>query len=188
MARPPKARLPIKIAALQLFVESGVHATGIREIAKHAGCSEAALYRHWANKEALVGSLYREHLAEVNRLLEEAISGQSTLEAKVRAAATAVYKLYDEHPLVFRFVLLVQHELAKHLEAGTRTPHGVVVDLCRWAAERGEAKGDPVLHAAALTGIFLNTATYVLYGRLPGPLLRYVEPVTKTALLVLKQG
>ena len=188
MARPPKARLPIKTAALQLFVESGVHATGIREIAKRAGCSEAALYRHWANKEALVGSLYREHLSEVNRLLEEAIASQTSLADKVRAAVTSVYQLYDEQPLVFRFVLLVQHELAKHLEPGTRTPHAVVVDLCRWAVEQGEAKGDPILHAAALTGIFLNTATYALYGRLPGPLLRYVEPVTKTALLVLKQG
>ena len=84
-------------------------------------------------------------------------------------------------------MLLVQHELAKHLELGTRTPHAVVVDLCRWAVEQGHATGDAVLHAAALTGIFLNTATYALYGRLPGPLMRYVEPVTVTSLRVLGQ-
>ena len=49
-----------------------MHATGIREIAKHAGCSEAALYRHWSNKEQLVTDLFKEHLAEVVALIDSA--------------------------------------------------------------------------------------------------------------------
>lgn len=186
MARPPKARQPLKLAALQLFVESGIHATGIREIAKHAGCSEAALYRHWANKEALVGSLFREHLAEVTRLLDEAIAGATTIEAKVLAATQATYRLYDEQPLVFRFVLLVQHELAKTLEPDLRMPQDVVIDLVKSAIAAGEAKGDAGLLSAALVGIFLQTATYVLYGRLPGPLLNYAKPVAEIALRILR--
>ncbi len=186
MARPPKARAPLKLAALQLFVESGVHATGIREIAKHAGCSEAALYRHWANKEALVGSLFREHLGEVTRILDEAIAAAPTIEGKVIAATEACYRLYDEQPLVFRFVLLVQHELAKTLESELRMPQDVVVDLVKAAIATGEAKGDAALMSAALVGVFLQTATYVLYGRLPGPLMAYVDPVAKTALRILR--
>lgn len=186
MARPPKARKPIKEAALQLFVESGVHATGIREIAKAAGCSEAALYRHWANKEALVASLFREHLQEVNHLLEQAIAEAGPFPDKVRAAAKAVYQLYDDQPLVFRFVLLVQHELAKHLEPEIRTPHDVVTDLVNEGIAAGEVKGDPALMASWLAGIFLNTATYVLYGRLPPPMIRYAEPVADVALRILR--
>jgi AcrR family transcriptional regulator len=175
MARPPKARKPIKEAALQLFVESGVHATGIREIAKAAGCSEAALYRHWANKEALVASLFREHLQEVNHLLEQGIAEAPTFPEKVLAAAKAVYQLYDDQPLVFRFVLLVQHELAKHLEPEIRTPHDVVVDLVQEGIAAKEVNGDPALLASWLSGIFLNTATYVLYGRLKPPMIAYAE-------------
>ena len=192
MARPPKARAPLKASALELFVERGVHATGIREIAKHAGCSEAALYRHWANKEALVVALFQEHLTEVRRLLDEAIAGAATLEEKVRAACRACYRLYDEHPRVFRFVLLVQHELSKSLPSGLRMPQDVVIDLVKTGITLGEvprgAKGEEPLLAAAVIGIFLEVAIFVLYGRLPGPLSRYVEPVTQSAMRVLKKS
>jgi AcrR family transcriptional regulator len=191
MARPPKARLPLKLAALELFVEQGVHGTGIRDIAKHAGCSEAALYRHWANKEALVTALFREHLGDVRTILEAAISGETAFEDKVRAACRACYKLYDEQLQVFRFVLLVQHELAKSLPSDLRMPQDVVTDLIKAAVASGdlrrEAKGEEALMAAAVIGIFLETAVFVLYGRLPGPLSRYVEQVTQAALRVVRR-
>lgn len=191
MARPPKARLPLKQAALELFVEQGVHGTGIRDIAKHAGCSEAALYRHWANKEALVNALFREHLGDVRTILEQAVVSGATFEDKVRAACRACYTLYDEHPRVFRFVLLVQHELAKDIPSDLRMPQDVVTDLVKDAIARGEirreAKGEEPLLAAAVIGIFLETAVFALYGRLPGPLSRYVEPVTQAALRVLRR-
>jgi AcrR family transcriptional regulator len=185
MSRPPKARLPLKEAALQLFVEHGVHATGIREIARHAGCSEAALYRHWSNKEALVDQLFREHLGEVTAILDQAIASHAALGDKVLSASRACYRLYDEQPLVFRFVLLVQHELAKDLEPELRTPQDVVTELVREAVARKQATGDPVVKAAAMIGVFLQTATFVLYGRLPGPLSLYAEPVAQTAMRIL---
>jgi AcrR family transcriptional regulator len=186
MARPPKARLPLKQAALELFVTRGVHAAGIRDIAKHAGCSEAALYRHWTSKEDLVATLFREHLADVRTALENAIASATTLDGKAKAACAACYRIYDEQPLVFRFVMLVQHELAKDLPADLRMPQDVVIDMVRWAIDQGEVTGDAVIHAAALIGIFLQTANFVLYGRLPGPLSRYVDAVTAEALRVLK--
>ncbi len=190
MARPPKAREPLKQAALELFVEHSVHGTGIREIAKHAGCSEAALYRHWANKDALVAALFQEHMTEVRNLLESAIAKETTLEAKVKAACRAAYKLYDEHPQVFRFVLLVQHELAKTIPPDMRMPQDVVTDLVREAAAKGEipklAKGEDSLMAAAVIGIFLETAVFVLYERVQGPLSRYVDLVALSALRVLR--
>ncbi len=186
MARPPKARVPLKLAALQLFVERGVHATGIREIAKHAGCSEAALYRHWSNKDDLVDKLFREHLVEVTDLLSAAIAAEATIPAKIEAAVRACYKLYDEQPLVFRFVLLVQHEVSKNIDGEQRMPHDVVIELAEAAKKAGEAKGDAVVLAAALIGVFLQTATYVLYGRLPGPLSAYAKTVAATAMRILK--
>jgi hypothetical protein len=86
---------------------------------------------------------------------------------------------------VFRFVLLVQHELSKNLEENVRTPQTVVTDLVRDAIKSGEATGDPVLKAAALIGIFLQVATSVLYARLPGPLSIYANPVAAMAMKVL---
>jgi AcrR family transcriptional regulator len=192
MARPPKAREPLKLAALELFVDYSVHGTGIRDIAKHAGCSEAALYRHWQNKDALVSALFQEHLSEVRGLIESAIAKEKNVEGRVRAACRACYKLYDEQPKVFRFVLLVQHELAKTIPQDARMPQDVVADLIRGAAENNEiaklAKGEDLVLAAAVIGIFLETAIFVLYERIPGPLSRYVEPVTQAALRVMRKN
>ncbi|GDY14673.1 TetR family transcriptional regulator [Planctomycetota bacterium] len=195
MPRPPKARAPLKQAALELFVERGVHAAGIRELARHAGCSEAALYRHWENKEALVRALYVEHLAEVMALLDAAITtakaaaSEPLIAVQVRQAVKAAYRLYDEQPLVFRFILLIQHELAKELPPDYRVPNDVVIDLIKAAIARNEIPPcDPALHASWLVGMFLETATFVLYGRLPGPLSQHVDGVTAAVLRVLRVG
>lgn len=185
MSRPPKAREPLKLAALELFVENGVHATGIREISRAAGCSEAALYRHWANKDDLVRSLFQEHMDEVVSILDAAVTEADSLAERVRKCAHAAFNLYDEQPLVFRFVLLVQHELARHLPEDMRFPQDVIRDLVRQAIADGECAGDVELHTAWLLGIFLHTAEFVLYGVLPGPLVRYTDDVQQTALRIL---
>ncbi|MHC4610287.1 MAG: helix-turn-helix domain-containing protein, partial [Planctomycetota bacterium] len=53
MARPVRFKTAIYQSAQKLFGERGLSGTGIREIAKQAGVSEAALYRHWKGKKAL---------------------------------------------------------------------------------------------------------------------------------------
>ncbi len=177
MPRPPKAREPLKQAALQLFVERGIHATGIREIAKHAGCSEAALYRHWANKDTLVHDLFAEFLVDVVAMLDEALQKGDDPEEQLSGAITAAYKLYDSNPLVFRFVLLVQHELSKDLDKELRMPQDAISEFIDGLVKKGICKGNPYLISASLIGIFLQTAQYVIYGRLPGPLSNYTDDV-----------
>ena len=184
MSRPTIAKEPLRQAALALFVEKGVHGASIRDIAKGAGVSEAALYRHWANKDALVLALYCEHLAEVTALLDAAIHGK-ILVAAIHDATAAAFALYDREPLVFRFVLHIQHGVANLMPPGLRTPHDVVIDLVRAAIARGEVVGDPVLLGGCLVGLFLQTATYVQYGRIPGPLAAHTTAVVATAMRVL---
>ena len=184
MSRPPRARHPIKDAALELFVERGVHATGSREIAKQAGCSEAALYRHWTNKEDLVSSLFREHIGEVVERLDTALASAEGFADKIRAATAAAYALYDEQPLVFRFVLLVRHEQAEFLATDRpRMPQDVLIELIG-----SQVGNDPVkstVLAASAMGTFLQTAEFVVYGRLEGPLERYADQVSDLVLKLI---
>ena len=181
MSRPPRARQPIKDAALDLFVTQGVHATGIREIAKCAGCSEAALYRHWANKEDLVSSLFAEHIGEVVERLETAIA-DADFASQIHGATRAIYELYDEHPLVFRFVLLVRHEQVEFIKGKLRMPQDVLTELIA-----GKVHDDyrARLLAAAAMGMFLQTAEFVVYGRLEGPLARYSDDVADLVLKIV---
>lgn len=52
-----QARHRILDAARELFVEHGVDAVTMREIAKRLGCSATALYLHFRDKEALIREL-----------------------------------------------------------------------------------------------------------------------------------
>jgi len=188
MPRPPRALAPLKEAALRLFVEHGIDGTGIRELAKAAGCSEAAIYRHWTNKEALVRALYTEHLDAVCAILDAAVSDtthQTTLETQVHSAVSALYRLFDQQPLVFRFVLLARHDFDLARELHMRTPLNIVHAMAQRAIDDGRATGDAGILAAALTGTFLETATFVLYDRLPGPLSQHANRVAALALHLL---
>jgi AcrR family transcriptional regulator len=190
MARPPRSRQPIKDAALRLFVEGGIAATGVRDIAKAAECSEAALYRHWANKEELVRSLFKEHLGEVVGLLDEALNGEearnTATDERLRTAIAALYRLYDRQPHVFRFVLLVQHELAPFLTEDDPTAHRLIQEFTKGLVERGESSDDPIILAAALIGVVMETASRVVYGVLPAPLSDHAEAVTAFCLRLVR--
>ena len=178
MPRPPKAKQPIKDAALRLFVEQGIDATGIREIAQEAGYSEAALYRHWTNKEDLVQHLFAEHLQEVVGRLDSQLQIDGNCFAKLEAATQALYVLYDEQPYAFRFVLLIQHDLGPALDGSVRMPHECIEDLISSYFPKAE-RAEVILCAGALVGVFIEASSRVIYDHLPLPLAQYAGTVAK---------
>ena len=44
-------------AAIECFIKNGMHQTGIREIAEHAGVSLGNLYNHFSGKDALIAEI-----------------------------------------------------------------------------------------------------------------------------------
>lgn len=44
-------------AAIECFIKNGIHQTGIREIAEHAGVSLGNLYNHFSGKDALIAEI-----------------------------------------------------------------------------------------------------------------------------------
>ena len=64
MARTRSASAHQKVlqAAIELVAEQGIEATSMDAIARESGVSKATIYKHWADKEALL----LEMLAEVN--------------------------------------------------------------------------------------------------------------------------
>lgn len=178
MPRPPRAREPLLAAALRLFVERGIDGTGIRDVAAAAGVSEAALYRHWASKDALVRDLYLHRLREVVDLMDVAIAPALSVDAALEAAVLAISSLFDRDPLVFRFVLLAQADVRLTPPDGVRTPLDVVHEL----AVRGvTGTQDPRHLAAAWAGLFLQTGQHVLMGRLPPPFTDHAPAVARLA-------
>ena len=65
LGRPPKGeagptRERLLDAALELFAERGFAATTVRQIARAVGVTDAAIYAHFANKQALMDALMAE--------------------------------------------------------------------------------------------------------------------------------
>ncbi|MDP9846250.1 TetR/AcrR family transcriptional regulator [Streptosporangium lutulentum] len=62
-------RAEIQDVALALFTEHGYDATSMREIAERLDITKAALYYHFKSKEAIILSLFEEHLSAFDELL-----------------------------------------------------------------------------------------------------------------------
>lgn len=163
-------RTRIAEVALGLFVEKGVDATGIRDIATGAGVAEGALYRHFAGKDALVWALFSTNYYAFAAELDALQQAHTGLSAKLAAMVEGFCALYDRQPTLFRFLLLAQHGQLAKVPDDAATPVTVVRDVLAEAMARGEIGGEPDFATALVMGVVLQTATFHVYGRLQGPL------------------
>ena len=75
--------------ALDLFVEQGYDKTSLREIAEQVGVTKAALYYHFASKEAILRALM-EPFSGVQGLALELLQGRPTIEEWGKSLAALV--------------------------------------------------------------------------------------------------
>jgi AcrR family transcriptional regulator len=155
-------------AAIRLFVEKGVAETSVRDIATAVEISEGALYRHFTSKEELVWRVFEHHYVafadRLHALAEEATTPREKIAQMIRGFCDA----HDDDPVLFRFLLFVQHGQLPKLAPGTRTP----VDVMRRVLEAAIAAGEipaqhPALATALVFGVVLESAQFSAYGQLP---------------------
>src|ERR1700693_4678105 len=76
-------------AASKVLVEEGYQNLSMRRVAQEAGCSQMAMYRHFANKEALTqhicAQLYARFAAKMNKKLAAATDPWKRLTSYVAA-------------------------------------------------------------------------------------------------------
>lgn len=160
-----KAR--IESAALRLFVERGVDATSIRDIAAAVGLSDGAMYRHYASKEELIWTLFSGAFGSFARTLEHLAAEQTGTRRKLAAMVEGFCALYDSDDLLFRFILLVQHGQLDKVTPGMPNPVETVRRVIAAGMERGDIpRGDGDLATAMVMGIILQPATFKAYGRI----------------------
>src|SRR3954447_21491550 len=86
----PSREAEILDAALACFADRGYDATRVRHVAQRAGVSDAALYRHYASKEAVALALFATHMRRYSEAFA-AVAGDAgqTVQARVRGLARA---------------------------------------------------------------------------------------------------
>jgi AcrR family transcriptional regulator len=157
----------IEAAAISLFVEKGIAETTMRDIAGLVGLSEGALYRHFLGKDQLVWRLFERNYVEFAGRLAMLAGAESGTRDKLAAMIRGFCQSHDENPLLFRFLLFVQHGQLGKLADETPTP----VSVMRAVIERGIASGDipeqnPDLATALVFGVVLEPVQFAAYGRL----------------------
>ena len=161
----------IERAAVQLFAEKGVEATSVRDVARAVDISEGALYRHFDGKDELVWELFERNYVEFAGRLESLAQAETTARGQLAAMIRGFCHAHDEDPLLFRFLLFVQHGQLSKLAAGSPTP----VDAVRAVIAQGISSKEipaqpPDLATALVFGIVLQPVAFAAYGRLSSSL------------------
>jgi AcrR family transcriptional regulator len=91
-------------AARAVFIELGLEAVSMREIAKRAGYTAGAIYSYFASKEEIYGALLAESLERLNDFVNLAAEDSSvnqkrqTAFTELRKSALAFYEFYRDNP------------------------------------------------------------------------------------------
>jgi AcrR family transcriptional regulator len=187
MARPVRFKDAIYQSATRLFSERGLSGTGIREIAKEAGVSEAALYRHWRGKRQLARDIFVQGMTEMHRAVAEGVPQDGPICDAVLNMVRICYQAYDRNPVVFQYLLLSQHELWRTIEDSDPNPVAFWFELLR--ARAPECKLDEYLANEVLgpitLGMILRPSIAAAYGSIELPLSQHATSVAVAICRVL---
>lgn len=168
-----------------------------KEIAKAAGCSEAALYKHFPSKEELFVVVLKERLPKVDGILKRLIAdpgeGERTVERNLTEIAREGALFYEQSfPIAASLYadprLKDRHNAAmRELGTGPHVPIHNVDAYLRAEQSAGRIRADADTYAAAsmLMGAcaqraFAYDATET--GRSPQPLDAFAASVARTLL------
>jgi AcrR family transcriptional regulator len=145
-------------AARELLEKQGADAVVLREVARRAGVSHNAPYRHFESREALLAALAADGFAEfAQRMASAGAGGQALGEAYVGFAL--------EHPQLFRLMFggAVKLRSDPELARASRRAYDGLVDTFR---SRGDV-ADPETAAAAAWSLVHGLAHLLLAGHFP---------------------
>ena len=180
----PKER--IKREAMRLFVDHGVDAVSMRDIADAVGLKAPSLYAHFRSREELIGDLFFASYAEYGRRLAEAAATPGGFRRQLEAMVRVICALHAEDELLFDFLLLTQHGFLRQIARDERNPVEVICRSVAAAMQAGEIRlGNATLVAGAIIGIIVQPATFKLYGRLDEGLAALADDLVSLCLKVV---
>ncbi len=92
-------------AASTLFMEKGMAATSMDDIAKASGYSKATLYVYFENKEEIVGILVLNSMKKLYDYISTALNQHDSTEARYRFICQGLVRYQEEFPFYFKMVL-----------------------------------------------------------------------------------
>jgi AcrR family transcriptional regulator len=162
--RDPTRDTAILDAALETFIEHGIAATSIEQIAKRAGVGKPTVYRRWSSKERLVADAIEAHVrGEIDwptaeqiavipaeELVRRNIAGaaRTAADPRFRALVAAIFGSVVSHPLLMETYWT-------HYIAPRRT---LIIAMLHRARDEGHV--DPDADLEVLVDMLAGAATY----------------------------
>ena len=180
-------RKKLERCALNLFVEKGITATTIKDIANEAQIAEGTLYRHFKSKDELAQSLFVTSYEATIQSLNAIVSDSKNIAVQIKEMVEFFAQKFDEDPVLFRYLLLSQHNQVQYLSNDQNNAHYLLTEVVSEAMKNQLLpKEDPHIHAAIIMGIVLQSALSRVYQRIQRKMVDDAPILTKAILRAIQ--
>jgi AcrR family transcriptional regulator len=182
-------------AGLELLAEGGAQTLDLRKVARRAGVSHAAPYRHFADKQALIAAISEEGFQWLAEQIEETLrDAPDDSFDQLLGVARAYVSFAEAHPWLMREMfsgLTIERETYESLQTASKTVYRLYIDVIRHGQEQGNiVAGDPAALAGVLWAVLHGLAMLIIEDQMrpyaDGPEGR--ERVTRYSIEVLYGG
>jgi len=175
-------------AFIHLVAEKGIKDATTSAIARKAGITEGAIYRHYASKEDLRWAAYKQTVQKMASQKQHLVTSDQPIQERIYSWIELTFAYYDSQPEAFSYVLLTLHPtFVGHRDDEILFCQGkMFIAMVSQAIQHGEIRPiSPQLALCYLTGLMLNVPRLINDQTLPGPALSYIDDVADAVWRVL---
>ena len=187
MPRRPNKRKDLLDATIRVVARDGVARATTRAIAREAGVTEGAIYRHYRSKGELREMAFAQVVDRVVREKQHLVDSPAPLKQKLREWVALTYTFFDRHEDAFVYVFLRPSASASSTKVAPWPQGELFIRMIERAQAAGEARQlAPALALSHFSGVLLNVPRLISDKLLARPAAQYVDEVAQTAWAVLK--
>ena len=187
-------REALLVAAIRLIGEVGPTAFTLREVARRAGVSHNAPYRHFRDKEDLMAAVATEGYRELTAAMVHAADKQFRALDRLKHAGLAYIEFAQRRPEYFTVMFDAPYSGRSHFHSldAAKQAFSALVGFVKCAQDEGQlACGDPVEFAYLAWTMVHGVAKLAITHRLPyrtrGAVLKFASFVIDQSLPIRHQ-
>jgi AcrR family transcriptional regulator len=176
-------------AAVQLIAEVGPTAFTLREVARRAGVSHNAPYRHFRDREDLMAAVAAQGFRELTRAMIDAAAGKSEALERLKYAGLGYVKFALRRPEHFTVMFDAPISKRKHPDSATagEEAFATLLDFVKDCQNAGRLPSGDLRQMALVAWTMVHgVAKLAITGRLPfrsrSEVLRFAEFVIDQSL------
>ena len=182
-------------AGLEILSEGGSQELDLRKVARRAGVSHAAPYRHFADKQALIAAINEEGFHLLSERIRSSLCEVSDEPVEqLLGVALAYVRFAQENPWLMREMfsgITIERETFESLHAASKSVYQLYAEVIRSGQERGKiVDGEPTALAGVLWSVLHGLAMLIIENQMrpyaDGP--EGTERVTRYTIEVLYGG